>query len=111
MTAPMRALFTDLITNSGWQIDALYGDGPRCFALALSFVDENGYYLYNSTIDPTARESSPGVVLLTRLIEDQIAIMGGEKESRVFDFLKGDEQYKYRLGAQARPLYVVEGVT
>ena len=26
-----------------------------------------------------------------------------------FDFLKGDEQYKYRLGARKRPLYEIRG--
>jgi hypothetical protein len=29
----------------------------------------------------------------------------------VFDFLKGDETYKFRLGAQPRPLFVVETAT
>ena len=28
-----------------------------------------------------------------------------------FDFLKGDEDYKLRLGAEPRPLYVLEGTT
>jgi len=42
-------------------------------------------------------------VLLALLIED--AIMQG---MAVFDFLKGDEVYKFRLGARRRPLYVIE---
>jgi CelD/BcsL family acetyltransferase involved in cellulose biosynthesis len=29
----------------------------------------------------------------------------------VFDFLKGDEAYKFRMGADPRELYVVEGTT
>jgi CelD/BcsL family acetyltransferase involved in cellulose biosynthesis len=27
-----------------------------------------------------------------------------------FDFLKGEEPYKFRLGARPRPLFTVEGV-
>ncbi len=29
---------------------------------------------------------------------------------RIFDFLKGDENYKFRLGAEPRPLYEIEVV-
>ena len=106
MTPRMTRFFTELVSCDGWQVDALYGDGPRPLALTVSFEDNLGYYLYNSTYDPAAREASPGVVLLTGLIE--LAIDQGLE---VFDFLKGDEQYKYRIGAEERPLYVIEGST
>ena len=46
------------------------------------------------------------MVLLATLIRSAI-----ERNLGVFDFLKGDEQYKYRMGAEARPLYVLEGST
>ena len=49
---------------------------------------------------------SPGVVLLGRLIELTI-----ERGQSLFDFLKGDEHYKYRLGAEARPLYEICSVS
>ena len=106
MTPAMTRLFTDLVSLDGWQVDALYGDGPRSVAVGVSFVDDTGYYLYNSAYDPGFRESSPGVVLLATLIRSAI-----ERNLGVFDFLKGDEQYKYRMGAEARPLYVLEGST
>jgi CelD/BcsL family acetyltransferase involved in cellulose biosynthesis len=38
---------------------------------------------------------SAGIVLVARMIED--AVGRGYTE---FDFLRGDEQYKYRLGAK-----------
>ena len=52
----------------------------------------------------TSALASPGVVLVSMLIERAI-----EAEKRVFDFLKGDETYKFRLGAAPRPLYEVTG--
>lgn len=50
--------------------------------------------LYNSGFDPTARALSPGVVLIARTIEDAIA-----RGFRRYDFLRGDEPYKYGFGA------------
>ena len=50
--------------------------------------------------------ASPGVVLFSAMIETEI-----ERGAAVFDFLKGDEQYKFRHGAQPRQLYVIEGRT
>ena len=105
MTPAMTRLFEDLVALDGWQVDALYGDGSRAIAATVSFVDETGYYLYNSAYDPGARDQSPGVVLLTSLIDAAIAA-GLDR----FDFLKGDETYKFRMGADPRPLYAFEGV-
>lgn len=50
--------------------------------------------LYNSGFDPAARALSPGVVLIARTIEDAIA-----RGFRRYDFLRGDEPYKYGFGA------------
>lgn len=106
MTPAMTRLFSDLVALPGWRVDALYGDGPRSVAATVAYVDPSGYYLYNSAYDPTARDASPGVVLLHSLIAAAI-----DERVEVFDFLKGDEQYKYRMGAERRPLYAVEGTT
>jgi CelD/BcsL family acetyltransferase involved in cellulose biosynthesis len=51
--------------------------------------------LYNSGFDPEARAMSPGVVLIARTIEDAIA-----RGFRHYDFLRGEEPYKYGFGAQ-----------
>jgi CelD/BcsL family acetyltransferase involved in cellulose biosynthesis len=50
--------------------------------------------LYNSGFDPEARAMSPGVVLIARTIEDAIA-----RGFRRYDFLRGEEPYKYGFGA------------
>ena len=106
MTDPMEEMFTGLLSTDGWRLDALYGEDDLPAAVVIGYSDADGYYLYNSAYDPDLRHVSPGVVLLTELIAATIAA-GGE----VFDFLKGSEPYKFRMGARARPLVVVEGST
>ena len=106
MTGPMEDMFTELLSGEGWRLDALYGDDNRPAAVVIGYSDADGYYLYNSAYEPDLRHVSPGVVLLTELIAATIAAGGA-----VFDFLKGAEPYKFRMGARARPLFVVEGVT
>ncbi|MFZ0548067.1 MAG: GNAT family N-acetyltransferase [Candidatus Promineifilaceae bacterium] len=66
-------------------------------AAALFNYDYDGrIWVYNSGFDPdTFSQLSAGVVLTARAIE--VAIENGRKD---FDFLRGDEVYKYRFGAQ-----------
>lgn len=103
MTDRMASLFADLLGGAGWRLDALCGDDRRLVAAAIGYADGSGYYLYNSAYDPDFGHVSPGVVLLSELIRTAIAA-GLE----VFDFLKGEEVYKLRMGARRRPLFVVE---
>jgi hypothetical protein len=106
MTAEREAFFRDLAALPGGRIDILAGDSGRPVAAAIGFQDDGAYYLYNSAYDPAGGAQSPGIVLLWMLFEAAI-----ESGIAVFDFLKGDEPYKLRLGAEARPLYVLEGTT
>lgn len=103
LTPAVEELFRSLGEQPGWQVELLRGREGRVVAAAFSYEDDTGYYLYNSGYDPTVAQASPGLVLLAGLIERAI-----EKSLRYFDFLKGDEDYKARLGAQPRPLYTVE---
>lgn len=100
MTEKMEAMFVDLAELDGWGLDALVADDGHITAAGFGYQGRDGYYLYNSAYNPELAETSPGVVLLGRLIELTI-----DRGHQVFDFLKGDEQYKYRLGAEARPLF------
>jgi len=104
MTPDMTALFFDLHHNAGAVIDVLSSHAGDPVAAAFGFEDDTGYYLYNSAYSPNARSASPGIVMLASLIERAI---GAGKT--VFDFLKGDEPYKFRHGAQPRPLYSLTG--
>jgi len=106
MTPEREAFFRDLATLGGARVDLLAGEDGAALAASIGFQDDDGYYLYNSAYDPSSAAVSPGMVLLWMLF--QTAIEAGTAR---FDFLKGDEAYKLRLGAQARPLYVLEGTT
>lgn len=103
MTERAEAFFRALLTDAGASVDLLSVDG-RPVAAAFGFADEHGYYLYNSAYDPALAEAAPGIVLLSAMIERSIA----DGLTR-FDFLKGDERYKYHLGAVERPLSILEG--
>lgn len=103
MTPGMQAYFGDLTANAGAVIHELVCGG-RTLATAFGWETEDGYFYYNSAFDPAAASASPGVVLFTAMIETEI-----RRGATVFDFLKGNETYKFRHGAVARPLYTVEG--
>ncbi len=103
MTDDMERLFWTLVTKSNAAIDLLTVAGSPV-AAAFDFVDDDALYLYNSAYAEHASDASPGIMLLTMMIERSI-----DEGLRRFDFLKGDEPYKYRLGAVDRPLAVIEG--
>ncbi len=74
-------------------------DGVRV-ATSLSFVVSGTRYLYNSGYDPEYRQLAVGLLnhafSIRRSIEDQHA---------VFDFMRGNEAYKYHLGASDREVF------
>lgn len=93
-----RAMFA-----KGWlQLAFLEVEGVRAAAY-MNFVYDNKVLVYNSGLDP-ARFAylSPGVVLIARLIERAIA-----DRRTVFDFLQGNEEYKYRLGGKDTRVMIV----
>jgi hypothetical protein len=57
-------------------------------------------YLYNNGYD--GRFSSLSVGLLSKVISIKESIQIGKKK---YDFLKGAEEYKHRLGGKPVPLY------
>ncbi len=64
-------------------------------ATIMAFAYDRKFLLYNSGYDPDAHaQLSPGWVLLAYAI--QYAIASG---CRVFDFMQGNEEYKYRFGS------------
>jgi CelD/BcsL family acetyltransferase involved in cellulose biosynthesis len=101
MTPAREAFFARLVQLEGWRLDVLrVPETDRAAACVVSFSDDQGLYLYNSSYDPHLSEASPGIAIVGTLIEKAI-----EEGLPRFDFLKGDETYKFRLGAESRPLY------
>ena len=73
--------------------------GGRKVGSAIHFDDGYSLALYNAGVDPDAKDLSPGVVMVAGYIADAIAT-----GRRRFDFLRGDEPYKYVWGAVDEPI-------
>lgn len=105
MDARMRDFFGQVgetLMAEGWlRLTILDLDGTPAAAL-LSFDYDDATLVYNSGYDPALSAASPGIALFGYSI--RAAIQEGR---RAFDFLRGNETYKYRLGGQDRPLYHV----
>jgi CelD/BcsL family acetyltransferase involved in cellulose biosynthesis len=72
-------------------------------ATMLCFAYDNQTLVYNSGYDPEQfAHLSPGIVLLSYHIQDSIA-----QGRTAFDFLRGDEVYKYRFGGQDAEIFHV----
>lgn len=104
MTPEMESFFREVIGvmhQAGWLYLAFIEvNGARAAAM-LGFVHEGRLLVYNSGYDPASyAELSPGIVLTTYIIEDAI-----RRGLTVFDFLQGNEIYKYRFGAQDTAIY------
>jgi CelD/BcsL family acetyltransferase involved in cellulose biosynthesis len=80
--------------DEGWLELAFLTINGEAAASMFNFVYRNRTLLYNSGMD-SARflRYSPGIVLTAFLIQHSIA-----NGREVFDFLRGDENYKYKLG-------------
>lgn len=102
----MSAFFHDLahvMLKAGWlQLMHLKLDG-QIEASLLSFDYGDAIMLYNSGYNPMGHPHlSPGIVLTAICIRHAIAL-----QKKVFDFLRGDEDYKYRFGARDTRIYRV----
>jgi CelD/BcsL family acetyltransferase involved in cellulose biosynthesis len=93
-----RRLFELLGDDGTVQLHFLTVAGRRV-AAGVWFEDADAWYLYNAGVDPGARDLSPGVILTATAIEAAIAA-----RRRRFDFLRGDEPYKYAWGAIDEPI-------
>jgi CelD/BcsL family acetyltransferase involved in cellulose biosynthesis len=103
---PEIATFFERVARSfielGWLRLDFLEIGDRAIASTFSFQLDKTFYLYNSAYEPDASRLSPGVVLVSHLIQRSI-----DEGLEFFDFLRGPERYKYQLGGQAVPLHNV----
>ncbi len=65
----------------------------------MSFETDDAVLYYNAGVDPEARDLSPGVVMVERLVRRAIDRGAGR-----MDFLRGNEPYKYEWGAVDDPI-------
>jgi CelD/BcsL family acetyltransferase involved in cellulose biosynthesis len=89
--------------NEGYlQLAFLEVDGQKAAAY-LSFDYQNRIWVYNSGLNRDFQSLSPGWVLLGYLLK-----WANEQSRKEFDFMRGDEEYKYRFGAVDRFVMRVE---
>jgi CelD/BcsL family acetyltransferase involved in cellulose biosynthesis len=94
----VAAALADRAAARLWFLDT--ADGPLAGFLTLEWDGTVG--LYNSGFRPDRAALSPGLVLLAHMIRDAI-----ERRVRRFDFLRGEERYKYDLGARPEDVHTV----
>ena len=75
-------------------------DGPIAAFVTLEWDGTIG--LYNSGFQPEHAALSPGLVLLSQVIRDAI-----ERGRHRFDFLRGEERYKFEFGPTPEPVHAV----
>ncbi len=97
-------LVMPIIFERGWlQLSFLCVNGERA-ASYLNFDYNNKILVYNSGLLPDAHSTlSSGIVLLVYNIQHAI-----ELKREVFDFLRGNETYKYRMGAMDTRVFKVK---
>lgn len=92
-------LVSQRLNERGWlRIHLLESDGEMLAAI-FGFTEGGVWHLYNSGYDPQFGALSPGLLCVAEGIRAAIS-----EQCRCADMLRGDEPYKYRLGASDRGL-------
>jgi CelD/BcsL family acetyltransferase involved in cellulose biosynthesis len=105
MDARMETFFRRAIgalaSTGGARLALLEGPaGPMASFVTLEWDGSVG--LYNSGFAPAQAALSPGLVLLAHVVRDAL-----ERGRRRFDFLRGEERYKYEFGPTPEPVHLV----
>jgi CelD/BcsL family acetyltransferase involved in cellulose biosynthesis len=103
----MMSFFRELAEafgKRGWlRMRRLVIDG-QALGMTMAFRFDHVVYLFNMGIAPEMRSVSPGIVTLALDIRAAI-----EENGKSYDFMRGDEDYKYRLGAKERYTVRING--
>jgi CelD/BcsL family acetyltransferase involved in cellulose biosynthesis len=104
MDKQMKGFFravAHVLQPPGWlQLAFIEVDGKKAASM-LNFDYEDAILVYNSGYDPQRHAHlSSGIVLLAYCIQHAIELGRAR-----FDFLRGDEPYKYRFGAKETKVY------
>jgi CelD/BcsL family acetyltransferase involved in cellulose biosynthesis len=100
LTPEMIRFFEELIDTfyrRGWlRMRTAVFEG-QTIGMLLGFGFKRRVYLYNMGFNPAFRTLSPGIVTIGLDIHSAI-----DDGFQYYDFLRGDEDYKFRLGAKSR---------
>jgi CelD/BcsL family acetyltransferase involved in cellulose biosynthesis len=102
-TAPGMAAYLKALAAGALQEGVLHLTALRCGGLTLSthlgFTGVDGFYYYVSAYDPDWGQLSPGRIHMNLLV-----MWAFDHGCHRFDFLRGDGDYKARLGVPSRRL-------
>ena len=103
LTAPMEGFFRGLAQSLAarglLKLVILRLDG-QARAAVMCFDSGSTMYLYNSGYDPRFQSLSVGFI--SKVISIRTSI---EMNKQIYDFMKGEERYKHRLGGKPVTLY------
>jgi CelD/BcsL family acetyltransferase involved in cellulose biosynthesis len=105
LTEPMRRHLHNtarVAFDGGWLHLAFYTLDREKAAANMSFNWHNRLWLYNSGWEWEYRQYSPGWLLLANLLQ-----WANENGISEFDFMRGDEDYKYKFGGVDRHIFRV----
>jgi CelD/BcsL family acetyltransferase involved in cellulose biosynthesis len=108
MTPLMENYFREIahrFQERGWLTLPFLRVEGRDIAAYFSFRYRGVEYVFNSGYDPDYSRLSPGIVLAAHCIGQAI-----ERKLKVFHFLRGQEDYKYRLGGKEEKIYWIKAV-
>ena len=108
MTPAAEAFFRDLadtLATAGWLRLGVLRAYDQDAAVLFAFAYGDTLALYNAAYDPALGSLSLGIASHSFAVRDAIA-----QGFKVYDLLRGDEPYKYDLGAVDRWLWRLEAV-
>jgi len=99
MTEKIEKFYKALFEGKNWTIHYLK-QKDSMIAGAFVYESEKVEYLYNSCRDHNLDEFNTGTYLNDQLLQNSI-----KKSQQYFDFLKGEEKYKFNFGGEVHQLY------
>jgi CelD/BcsL family acetyltransferase involved in cellulose biosynthesis len=96
--------FMPIAFANGWLQLNFETVDDEAVASYLNFVYHNDILVYNSGLEPNKfGNMSPGIVLLANNIQHAIT-----QKKRHFNFLRGNETYKYQMGGKDSPIFNIK---
>ena len=105
MNKKREKFFTDLMSDYLSKESLLYSYlkiANKTVACSISFTMNNNRYLYNSGFDPEYIKHSSGLLNHVFAIKRSI-----ENNFNIFDFMRGNERYKYDLGGIDKKVFSI----
>ena len=99
MTQAVEDFFSSLLKQDNWYIYYITNNDSMVSS-AFVYESETVDYLFNSCRDHTLDEFNTGTYLNDKLLQNSI-----NNKKQYFDFLKGEEKYKFNFGGKVHQLY------